>query len=404
MEAEERQEVDMGSLLIKMVSESETDAMAQQCSEQSYFRKSQHKDTELDEQIFATLYGQCIGDAIGLLTEFMSKKEAHRYYGHKKELEYGDKIDDQHRKRWEDGDWTDDSDQMILIMQSLTDKDGVVDPKDFARRLVHWKENGFKDLGDTCGLDMGHTTYAIVSRNYFEQYPHKASKDVWEESGGYLAPNGGVMRTSILGIHDWWDPNKVYANAIDICRTTHFDSRCQASAVAVCTAISLMLQRGSQHLKQNGEYDVEPIIKDAFAEASNCLQSKDEKKVLWKYLLCGNLSKLKLDEEDAIGYTYKCLGAGFWALKQNDFQQALQEIVMSGGDADTNAAVAGALLGCKLGSRKHVPKTWLELKHRNWLDQQIQRYLTVLKKRQEDWNLMKEEEQVKIHRQRKATI
>jgi len=27
-------------------------------------------------QIKATLYGQCIGDAIGLLTEFLSKKEA----------------------------------------------------------------------------------------------------------------------------------------------------------------------------------------------------------------------------------------------------------------------------------------------------------------------------------------
>ncbi|KAL3868580.1 hypothetical protein ACJMK2_041381 [Sinanodonta woodiana] len=402
METDERRKAGMGTRSAKMHSKSATDAN-ERYSEQSCSRESrtcQRTDPELDEQIFATLYGQCIGDAIGLLTEFMSRRKADKCYGHIKKLEYRDKIDDDHRKRWDNGDWTDDSDQMILIMQSLTDKNGDVDPRDFARKLVHWKENGFRKLGDTCGLDIGHTTYAIISMNDFEQHPHKASKEVWEESGKYLAPNGGVMRTSILGIHDWWNQNKVYANAIDICKTTHYDPRCQASAVAVCTAISLMLQKRSIHFKQTGEYIVETIIEDAFREASTCLHSKHEKDVLQKCLRCVNLSDLKLDEENAIGYTYKCLGAGFWALKQNDFRQALQEIVMSGGDADTNAAVAGALLGCKLGSRKHFPETWLDLKNRKWLDEQIDKYLTVLKKRQIEWNLMKEEERrpVKVHR------
>lgn len=31
---------------------------------------------DLEDQIRATIYGQCIGDAIGLLTEFMSKEDA----------------------------------------------------------------------------------------------------------------------------------------------------------------------------------------------------------------------------------------------------------------------------------------------------------------------------------------
>ena len=48
-------------------------------------------------------------------------------------------------------------------------------------------------------------------------------------------------------------------------------------------------------------------------------------------------------------------------------------IFQQGGDADTNAAVAGALLGCKLGSRDHMPETWLhQLKHRDWLDEQTE--------------------------------
>lgn len=47
-------------------------------------------------------------------------------YGKFKKLEYEQKVPDMHRQRWETGDWTDDSDQMILIMQSLRDNDGKV--------------------------------------------------------------------------------------------------------------------------------------------------------------------------------------------------------------------------------------------------------------------------------------
>lgn len=40
------------------------------------------------------------------------------------------------------------------------------------------------------------------------------------------------------------------------------------------------------------------------------------------------LSNLKLSEPKKIGYIYKCLGAAFWALKQNNYRMALQKIVM----------------------------------------------------------------------------
>ncbi len=40
------------------------------------------------------------------------------------------------------------------------------------------------------------------------------------------------------------------------------------------------------------------------------------------------LENLQLDEKDKIGYVYKCMGSGFWALKQNDFRTALQQLVM----------------------------------------------------------------------------
>ena len=41
-----------------------------------------------------------------------------------------------------------------------------------------------------------------------------------------------------------------------------------------------------------------------------------------------NLEKLELDAKSSIGYTYKCLGAGFWAFRQKDFRDAITKVTM----------------------------------------------------------------------------
>ena len=51
-------------------------------------------------------------------------------------------------------------------------------------------------------------------------------------------------------------------------------------------------------------------------------------------------------------------------------------LLLQGGDADTNGAVAGALLGCKLGYyalAEQVPRWMHELKHKQWFDDKINR-------------------------------
>ena len=45
-------------------------------------------------------------------------------------------------------------------------------------------------------------------------------------------------------------------------------------------------------------------------------------------MFSSELSDLKLDDKGSIGYTYKTMGAGFWALKQDDFRTAMQELLM----------------------------------------------------------------------------
>ena len=48
-------------------------------------------------------------------------------------------------------------------------------------------------------------------------------------------------------------------------------------------------------------------------------------------------------------------------------------LLCQGGDADSNACVAGAMLGCKLGLEM-MPESWkMGLKHKDWLDEKIDR-------------------------------
>lgn len=87
----------------------------------------------------------------------------------------------------------------------------------------------------------------------------------------------------------------------------------------------------------------------------------------------------------SIGYTFKCLASGIWALRQGlaakqqafattstpdfsaIFERIITELTMAGGDSDTNGAVAGSLLGAGFGY-SNLPAEWVQdLKHRDWL-------------------------------------
>ncbi|XP_078677172.1 ADP-ribosyl-[dinitrogen reductase] glycohydrolase-like [Branchiostoma floridae x Branchiostoma belcheri] len=340
--------------------------------------KVQSAAMSLEDRVYGTIYGNCIGDAIGLLTEFLSKEEAFQCYGSKK-LEYSMKVKDGHRVRWNVGDWTDDSDQMILIILALIEKKErkvtIETQQDFALRMRQWMHHGFPELGDWGGCGIGGTTLQVLTLDMFTTDPEQASRTVWERSGKVLAPNGGVMRTSILGVHQYQDLDMVIHNTEKLCRVTHADPRCIASCVAVTTAIAMMLQ--GKHRKEDGTTDAWGITHDSFEHAKKYLVTEDGTEdstavqELQFHMEAEKLSLLKLDERRKIGYTYKTLGAGFWALRQNDFRKAMTELVMEGGDADTNGAVAGALLGCKLGV-KGLPKSWRDkLCYKKWLDEQI---------------------------------
>ncbi|CAG8553816.1 1943_t:CDS:2 [Dentiscutata heterogama] len=104
------------------------------------------------------------------------------------------------------------------------------------------------------------------------------------------------------------------------------------------------------------------------------------------------LADLKLDESSGIGYVYKCLGAGLYCFTRNlnkqssegdAFKKIITELILEAGDADTNGAVAGALLGARIGYNK-LPKEWVEgLKFIDWLEKRIDSLWSILSSKEQ---------------------
>lgn len=332
---------------------------------------------KLHDHVKGVIYGSCAGNTIGLFTDKMSKADANKAYGGMSSLEYKDRVTDSYRRSWEKGDWTSDTDQMILIMDMILQNSGRVDSKVYAQMLRRWSQKGFAELGDSGSAPMGGTTCSVINHKDFLTNPFKAAVEVWEKKDRNLAANGAVMRTCILGVHCYGSLQQVTTNTVEICKVTHADPKCQASCVAVTTAIALMLQQ-QQPYYSRGTYNIQEIIHRCYEEAKKTLSQPKDQQEMKDMLWTTQLSELKLDEAHRQGYTYKCMGVGFWALRQTDFRTAIETIIKEGGDADTNGVVAGALLGCKLGY-SNIPTSWRsKFRHQQWLDDRVERFLELV--------------------------
>ena len=310
------------------------------------------------------VYGQAVGDALGLGAEFMSKAEVVSKYGKTGLRSYSQIIQDRHRRNWPIGSWTDDTDQMLCIFDSILENK-VIDINDIAFKIHSWVKGGGKGIGQL-------TSMAVRSEHFLSD-PHSAAKDAWMMTARRSASNGSVMRTSILGAWEYTSLVKVKENAERVCRITHFDPRCVGSCVAVSIAISLLLQ---------GETETKKIIDTVIQQTSEYspeiiryLQKAREESIESLNLDEG----YKPNEQNCIGYTFKTMSAGFWALMHaSSFEQGLLQIVNEGGDADTNAAVVGAMLGARYGFDCIPYRLTAELKKSSDLESRIVNLLEIL--------------------------
>lgn len=285
------------------------------------------------DKIRGVVFGQAIGDALGLGTEFMSRDEVLKYYPHKL-FSYDQIIQDSHRIGWKPGEWTDDTDMMLCVA------DAMIEDKDIC---LHRVAQNFKKWFEGTPMGIGQHTNKVLAISDYTDDPMKAADLVWKLSGEKSAANGGIMRTSVIGL--WTKDISFYAE--NICKLTHADPRCVGSCVILSELIHSLVWN-------NKELDSETIMR---------IGSKYDERIepyLIKAVEAGQIEDLKLDEASAMGYTLKTLSAAVWCLYHvESFQEGLLAVVNAGGDSDTNAAVACSLLGAKYGY-KSIPSCYIE--------------------------------------------
>lgn len=271
------------------------------------------------DNVLGALFGQAVGDALGMGAEFLKKVDiASRYPNglrHYSDISYSI-IPGYHP-----GDYTDDTEMMVSIVDSLNKK-GHYDLMDIAKSFLCWIES--------VPAGMGSLTASVLRNPLYKTDPLGASRTVWEKLNKTPSSNGGIMRTSVIGVLK----GDVEKMAADVCRLTHYDPRCVGSSVIVSLAIHNLI------------YHDYTMSVDEVVQIGKKYDEKIERFV--RLAANPNIENLQLDKRGR--YTLKTLSAALWALwHPTSFVDGLIAIVNEGGDADTNGAPSGAILGARFG-------------------------------------------------------
>lgn len=283
------------------------------------------------EKIFGAIFGYAIGDALGLGTEFMTVNEIKKRYPEGLR-NYPQIIRDAHRSQWKRGEWTNDTEIVVLILENLI-KNGSFNYLDIAKDMKDWY--------DSCPTDLTHHLRLILSQPNFTTDPFKSTKEAWEKIASFDNTSECLGRVIFSFLSD--NPRQ---DCADLCRLSHPRGR----SIASC----LVLAEMANSLYFND--------KPASFESLTAI-AKEKNEDVVRYIdmaFYGAIEDFHLDDPDTCWFVRKAMGVALWAVWHCDsFEKALFKIIDQGGDADTNAAAAGALMGLKYGFSS-IPENLIE--------------------------------------------
>ncbi len=283
-----------------------------------------HMVSRLNDKIRASIIGYAIGDALGKGTEFMTKPIVRLRYPHGLRT-FGGIIRDVHRSQWAPNEWTNDTETLLRMAETMV-ASGTLDVPSQAATLKDWY-NGH-------AYEMVPSVRWVLSQEDYLDDPLGTAARVWAEMQTLEASNESLGRTMMAGM---WPGNDYERRAIDICRLTHCDQRCvSTSRIIAKVAHDLLWDEADPTYKV-----LEELCHDSDERTLPYLKVAHE----------GTLADLELDDPDTLWYTRKTMACALHALWHcRTMEEALYKIVDEGGDADTNAALALGLLGLKYGS------------------------------------------------------
>lgn len=261
------------------------------------------------DRALGCMLGQVIGDSLGSQVEFKSETAIRTAYP-----DGVQEIDDSPVWHTLAGQPTDDSELALALARSLLRRRGY-DPDDAMAAYRGWYQSGPFDCGATTAAAFGPVTS-----------PRLDSQS-----------NGSLMRIAPIGV---WapDPETAAHAASQDSALSHPHPVCRAACAAFAAAIAAAL---------NGA--------DRTGMRETALRHASEQPVADAIRATTPPANFKRQE----GWVLIALRNAFFHLNAGTpFEAALITTASAGGDTDTNAAIAGALLGAADG-RSTLPMRWI---------------------------------------------
>jgi ADP-ribosylglycohydrolase len=301
------------------------------------------------DRALGAFYGLALGDALGMPTQSMSRAEIARRYGPIRTLR--DAVADQPiAPGMPAGSITDDTEQAVLLARLLIRGGGRVAPEVFARALLDWEADvarrGSSDL-------LGPSTKRALELLGDGTSP--------EEAGRTGTTNGAAMRITPVAIATAPDPGRLVEAVVAASEITHNTNLGIAAAAAVAAAVSA----GIDGADLPTALDLAERAADEGGRRGHwCAGGEIAARIGWVRRWVRDLGngERRGDNGDAVGdAVYAVVGTSVAAQESVVAAFALVEALGSvpadvlttaaglGGDTDTIAAIAGAILGAHHG-------------------------------------------------------
>jgi len=293
-----------------------------------------------------TLLGVAIGDALGRPVEGRPPAVIKQRFGVLRDF--------QPWHGWQGGPRgtiTDDTQMTMCLALSIVARGGL-DPEDLAGRFTDWLDYG-RGKGQAC-------TEACL--NLRAGMP-------WWQAGVPSAGNGAAMRAAPIGLFHPRFPEGIRRDGALSAVVTHADVMAVASAITVGFLVAYLLHRpagtlDADDLMRNLEAILADVPEPGHPERR---EGTDEEPVRLADRLAEVPGLLHLDRNEAFAYLHngafvlESLPAALWCFLKSpeDAEEAVVLAVNGGYDADTVAAMTGALSGAYLGNQAW-PQRWLE--------------------------------------------
>lgn len=268
--------------------------------------------------------GAATGDALGMPLEFTS----------------GRMLDNLEREmasaRLPAGSFTDDTEMALALAESLLFATPL-DPQNLAQRFVDWYHAGPMDVG----IHTGHVLRLIAEGMHWKQ----ASQTVRAANPG-SASNGSLMRCWPVAIRYWNSPKLLLATSRLQSEVTHRHPDC----VGACEFINLLI---SELVLSDRSFPLHGVLNSSIASALERVNPGEQ--LVETIKSAGAKSREELPNS---GWVHHTVESTLWGLLTTDsFEEALVQVVNLGGDADTTAAVTGAVAGALYGLEA-IPARW----------------------------------------------